>query len=59
MIREIAEQRRWETYLATGVMPFGPSADKYLTPEVREGVKRLTHERMARLDELARVIHTK
>jgi hypothetical protein len=59
MVREIAEQRRWETYLSTGVMPFGTPLSQQMSDNVREGVRRLMKERTARLDELARMIHNK
>mmetsp|Transcript_28267 Transcript_28267/g.83015 ORF Transcript_28267/g.83015 Transcript_28267/m.83015 type:complete len:668 (-) Transcript_28267:100-2103(-) len=61
MVHEIAEQRRWESYLETGVKPFGGGFQKHLnlSDEAREGVRRLMKERSARLDELARVVHDK
>jgi len=58
MVHEIAEQRRWESYLETGVKPFG-ARRMNLSDDAREGVKRLMMERQHRLDELARVVHDK
>mmetsp|Transcript_16605 Transcript_16605/g.42389 ORF Transcript_16605/g.42389 Transcript_16605/m.42389 type:complete len:189 (+) Transcript_16605:2-568(+) len=59
MVHEIAEQRRWETYLTTGVMPFADPKQLYMAGEARDGVKRLMHERTIRLDELARIVNDK
>lgn len=59
MVHEIAEQRRWETYLSTGVMPFADPRQMYMSEEARDGVKRLMYERTARLDELARIVNDK
>lgn len=57
MVHEIAEQRRWETYLSTGVMPYADPKKVYMSDEARDGVKRLMFERTARLDELARLVN--
>jgi len=57
MVHEIAEQRRWETYLETGVMPLAESRRQLLGDEARKGVKLLMEERTSRLDELARVVN--
>uniref|UniRef100_A0A7R9UPC8 Uncharacterized protein n=1 Tax=Diacronema lutheri TaxID=2081491 RepID=A0A7R9UPC8_DIALT len=59
MVHEIAEQRRWETYLSTGVMPFADVRKLHMSDEARDGVKRLMYERTARLDELARIVNDK
>jgi hypothetical protein len=61
MVREIAEQRRWETYLTTGIMPFADPKATYANEGLgaKDGVRRLMYERTARLDELARLVNDK
>jgi len=59
MVNEIASQRRWETYLSTGVMPFASNKTPYMSDEAREGVKKLMQERTVRLDELVKVVGDK
>lgn len=61
MVREIADQRRWESYLSTGVMPYADPKAAYAIEghNAKDGVRRLMYERTARLDELARLVNDK
>jgi len=60
MVHEISEQRRWEQYLATGVMPFEERrGDRVLTGDAEKRVEALKMQRTARLDELMRMVRSK